>query len=222
MFREGGEEAGSAAISDVALANREKLTEKEKQAGSSGVAEPSNRCHREESPNPRPVYLTSSRDGREQRATGSARTTRSGQVFLQTSGFPSFPIISAAQTHSPSRGCTAHSRQARGTDAIRCVNTRVIKLRLQSPLSGTGKAGPTTFALPGHRFLSKIQKATLAKVRVPVREQRTAVRSPWMSPPASRPNGSSTAVAMAWGWYCSGTGRSSLTPARPGLKPQAQ
>lgn len=92
LFREGGEEAGSAAISDVALANREKLTEKEKQAGSSGVAEPSNRCHREESPNPRPVYLTSSRDGREQRATGSARTTRSGQVFLQTSGFPSFPL----------------------------------------------------------------------------------------------------------------------------------
>lgn len=158
---------------------------------------------------------------------GRQRTEGNGQRPDDTlgSGFPSdqrFPIISAAQTHSPSRGCTAHSRQARGTDAIRCVNTRVIKLRLQSPLSGTGKAGPTTFALPGHRFLSKIQKATLAKVRVPVHEQRTAVRSPWMSPPASRPNGSSTAVAMAWGWYCSGTGRSSLTPARPGLKPQAQ
>lgn len=160
------------------------------------------------------------------RVPGTAENTGQRQRPHDTlgSGFPSdqrFPVISAAQTHSPSRGRTARSRQARGTGAIPCVNTRVIKLRLQSPLSGTGKARPTTFALPGHRFLSKIQKATLAKVHVSVCEQRTAVRSPRMSPPASqRP--SSTAAALAWGWHCSGTGRSSLTPARPGLKPQAQ
>lgn len=51
-------------------------------------------------------------------------------------------------------------------DATHCINPWVITQRLQSPSSSTGKAGDTIFVLPGHPFLSKIQKNTLAKVRI--------------------------------------------------------
>lgn len=69
-------------------------------------------------------------------------------------------------TLSNQRGYNVYSQQARQTDAIHCINTWVITQRLRSPLSIMGKAGARIFVLPGHPFLSKIQKTTLAKVHI--------------------------------------------------------
>lgn len=64
-------------------------------------------------------------------------------------------------------------------DATHCINPWVITQRLQSPSSSMGKAGDTIFVLPGHPFLSKIQKNHPGKgSHLWIHDQCTAVPAP--------------------------------------------
>lgn len=78
-----------------------------------------------------------------------------------SNGLPCCP-----NTLSNQREYNVYSQEARQMDATHCINPWVITQRLQSPSLSMGKAGDTIFVLPGHLFLSKIQKTTLAKVRI--------------------------------------------------------